>query len=392
MLRTLAESSSEFRRLSEHVVRTGAAPSRDRFGSSERTVQKALQVFRIERILMSDAETKYREQRMNMFLDRGASRCELQDCCALRPDSFHDLDIGLDELLLYHGCRAGSIHGILHEGFDPSRSGERAGQFFGCGTYFADVAAKADSYVDVAPDGVRCIIVAQVCLGKALRALRAMPRFHPSCREAEDEGPACDSVIGEDTKHGGILDHREYVIYRGAQAIPRYLVWYQHCEGCSCFRCRSALHSARPMALPPLRLPAAASNAAGAVAGSTSPAPPAPRSISARSARNRATTATQATLADEAAASSFSSLQRRGLRATSWERPRNKSNKDALSHGATGSTAASTARSPNPRVESERFSAAPSLCPGKVHSRPPNAEAELLALAALRQRGEASQA
>ncbi|CAE7200194.1 Dynlt1 [Symbiodinium natans] len=230
MLRTLAESSSEFRRLSEHVVRTGAAPSRDRFGSSERTVQKALQVFRIERILMSDAETKYREQRMNMFLDRGASRCELQDCCALRPDSFHDLDIGLDELLLYHGCRAGSIHGILHEGFDPSRSGERAGQFFGCGTYFADVAAKADSYVDVAPDGVRCIIVAQVCLGKALRALRAMPRFHPSCREAEDEGPACDSVIGEDTKHGGILDHREYVIYRGAQAIPRYLVGLTLCS------------------------------------------------------------------------------------------------------------------------------------------------------------------
>ena len=315
MLRTLAESSSEFRRLSEHMVRTGAVPSRDRFGSSERAVQKALRVVRIERVLISDAETKYRDQRMKMFEHRGAFQSDLQDCCALRPA--YDLDIGLHELLLYHGCRKGSIDGILSEGFDPSRSGERSGRFFGCGTYFADIAAKADTYVDSAADGMKCVVVAQVCLGKALKAFRAMPRFHPSCSEGDDERPAFDSVVGEDTEHGGILDHREYVIYDGAQAMPRYLVWYQHCEDCRCFRCRSSC-AFRPPELPPLP-----------------PLPLPPPDISLRNAETTAPSARRACSARVGAANRVEMApgapgapvfpQKFGLRstrATSWERPR----------------------------------------------------------------------
>ena len=308
MLRTLAESSSEFRRLSEHVVKTGAIPSRDRFGSGERAVQKALRVVRIERVLISDAETKYRDQRMKMFEHRGAFQSELQDCCALRPDLSYDLDIGLHELLLYHGCRRGSIDGILSEGFDPSRSGERSGQFFGCGTYFADISAKADTYVDSAADGMKCVVVAQVCLGKALKAFRAMPRFHPSCSEGDDERPAFDSVVGEDTEHEGILDHREYVIYNGAQAMPRYLVWYQHCEDCRCFRCRSASCAFRPSAalppLPPLKM--LQSPGVSLRADAETAAPSTQRACSARGASHRAEMAPQ---------------RRFSPRATSWERP-----------------------------------------------------------------------
>ena len=87
---------------------------------------------------------------------------------------------------------------------------------------------KADNYVDV-NDGKRCLILAQVSLGKILKALRPMPRFQP---EAD-----VDSVLGEDYKHGGMLDHREYVVYRSSQVLPRYLLWYHHTERCECVRC-----------------------------------------------------------------------------------------------------------------------------------------------------------
>ena len=306
MLRTLAESSSEFRQLSEHLKRTGAVLSRDRLGSGERTVQKALGVVRIERILMLDAEGKYRNQRMKMFETRGASRCELHDCVALRPDLGHDLDLGFDEFLLYHGCRACSIDGILREGFDPCRSGERAGRFFGCGTYFADVAAKADTYVDAAADGMRCLIVAQVCLGKALRALRTMPRFQPD--EEDEAESAFDSVVGEDREHGGVLDHREYIVYKGSQAMPRYLVWYRHSDDCKCFRCRLRMVPS----LPPLPLPAPASSSA-----EVADYPQALRSFSARAACTRA----QRVLVPA----------RQGSRAASWER-RNAGTRQSASH------------------------------------------------------------
>ena len=304
MRRTLAESSREFRQLSEHVARTGAVLSRDRFGSGQRTVQKALQVVRVERILIPEAEREYREHRMKIFEQRGASRCALQDCCALRPDLGNDLDLGIDEFLLYHGCRAGSVDGILREGFDPCRSGERAGRFFGCGTYFADVAAKADTYVDSTADGMKCLILAQVCLGKALRALQAMPRFQPSTgADGEEDQPAFDSVVGEDSEHGGVLDHREYVIYNGSQAVPRYLVWYQHTDDCKCFRCRSAWQSFRSgMALPPLPLPVPASIEVPAEVV---------QSASARSATSMPTSGVI-----------LASKQVQGSRARSWERPK----------------------------------------------------------------------
>ncbi|CAJ1330553.1 unnamed protein product, partial [Effrenium voratum] len=42
-----------------------------------------------------------------------------------------------------------------------------------------------------------------------------------------------------------------YVVYRSAQVLPRYLLWYRH-EDCPCFRCRAAF---KLPTLPPLRLP-----------------------------------------------------------------------------------------------------------------------------------------
>jgi len=173
----------------------------------------------------------------------------------------------INELLLYHGCKAEAVAPILRQGFDAGRAGERNGSLFGPGTYFTDVAAKADTYSSLADSGqsselllvgpldaqARCMILAQVCLGEPLRALRAMPRGLEAVTTArgtqanmENIGSKdimthrladCDGIVGEDVAHGGVLDHREYVVFEDAQALPRYLVWYVHNDACGCFRC-----------------------------------------------------------------------------------------------------------------------------------------------------------
>lgn len=52
-------------------------------------------------------------------------------------------------------------------------------------------------------------------------------------------------MLGEDEAHGGILDHREYVVYKPEQILPRYLLWYRHGEQCQCFRCAGGAEKSR---------------------------------------------------------------------------------------------------------------------------------------------------
>ncbi|CAK9103474.1 unnamed protein product [Durusdinium trenchii] len=217
--RVLLESSSEFRRFREHLATTGAVPSRVR--GSDRRVCKALQLLRVERLWLPALERRYFAEVM------GALRAtDVPPACV----ALQQVESVSSTLLLYHGCRFRQIDGILRDGFDPTFAGEKGGKLFGPGIYFSDVAAKADNYVDVDADGHRCLMLAQVSLGKVFRAFCPMPRFQP------DEADV-DSVLGEEEKHGGALDHREYVIYRNARVLPRYLLWYRHMELCECNRC-----------------------------------------------------------------------------------------------------------------------------------------------------------
>eukprot|EP00913_Durusdinium_trenchii_P014084 g13222.t2 len=182
---------------------------------------EALQLLRVERLWLPALERRYFAEVM------GALRAtDVPPACV----ALQQVESVSSTLLLYHGCRFRQIDGILRDGFDPTFAGEKGGKLFGPGIYFSDVAAKADNYVDVDADGHRCLMLAQVSLGKVFRAFCPMPRFQP------DEADV-DSVLGEEEKHGGALDHREYVIYRNARVLPRYLLWYRHMELCECNRC-----------------------------------------------------------------------------------------------------------------------------------------------------------
>lgn len=189
---------------------------------------------------------------MELLELRGASCAGIPDCSALQLPE--DQQVGLNEVFLYHGCRSASISSIVDQGFQLARSGDRNGRFFGREIYFSDFPSKADTYVDVGPDGSRCLLITQVCLGEVLLARKAMP-----CLEAgtSDDFQLFDSVLGEDKQHQGVLDHREFVIYHDSQALPRYLLWYRHCQDCTCFRCRSRVPptTIKERLLPALKLP-----------------------------------------------------------------------------------------------------------------------------------------
>jgi hypothetical protein len=48
-----------------------------------------------------------------------------------------------------------------------------------------------------------------------------------------------DSVLGQSRAEGGIVDHREYVVFDKAQAVPIAVVTYRHSAACKCSRCSS---------------------------------------------------------------------------------------------------------------------------------------------------------
>ena len=46
-----------------------------------------------------------------------------------------------------------------------------------------------------------------------------------------------NSVVGLTTAAGGRLEHPEYIVYKEAQALPEYAIWYRHAAACACTHC-----------------------------------------------------------------------------------------------------------------------------------------------------------
>ena len=69
------------------------------------------------------------------------------------------------------------------------------------------------------------------------RALRAQV-FEPVFDSPGGGRVRHDSVMGEVRARGGSVDHREYVAFKEAQALPVAVVSYRHRPGvCRCCRC-----------------------------------------------------------------------------------------------------------------------------------------------------------
>lgn len=131
-----------------------------------------------------------------------------------------------NEKMLFHGSPF--INAIIQKGFDERHA--YIGGMFGAGIYFAEHSSKSNQYVyGIGGSGChvhqdkscyqchRSLLLCRVALGKSFLQFSALKISHSP--------PGHHSVIGRPSVGG--LHFPEYVIYRGEQAYPEYLVTYQ---------------------------------------------------------------------------------------------------------------------------------------------------------------------
>ncbi|KAJ8025370.1 Tankyrase-1 [Holothuria leucospilota] len=132
-----------------------------------------------------------------------------------------------NERMLFHGSPF--INAIVNKGFDERHA--YIGGMFGAGIYFAEDSSKSNQYVYGIGGGTGCpihkdrscylchrqMLFCRVVLGKAFFQFSAMKMAHAP--------PGHHAVIGRPSVGG--LAFAEYVIYRGEQAYPEYLITYQ---------------------------------------------------------------------------------------------------------------------------------------------------------------------
>lgn len=132
-----------------------------------------------------------------------------------------------NERMLFHGSPF--INAIVQKGFDERHA--YIGGMFGAGIYFAEHSSKSNQYVYGIGGGTGCpmhkdrscyvchrhLLLCRVTLGKSFLQFSAMKMAHAP--------PGHHSVIGRPSAGG--LNFPEYVVYRGEQAYPEYLITYQ---------------------------------------------------------------------------------------------------------------------------------------------------------------------
>ncbi|XP_065071133.1 poly [ADP-ribose] polymerase tankyrase-2-like isoform X2 [Rhopilema esculentum] len=132
-----------------------------------------------------------------------------------------------NERMLFHGSPF--VNAIVQKGFDERHA--YIGGMFGAGIYFAEHSSKSNQYVYGIGGGSGCplhkdrscyechrqIILSRVTLGKPFFQFTAVKMAHAP--------PGHHSVIGK--PNAGGLSYPEYVVYRGEQAYPEYLITYK---------------------------------------------------------------------------------------------------------------------------------------------------------------------
>ncbi|KPJ02272.1 Tankyrase-1 [Papilio xuthus] len=132
-----------------------------------------------------------------------------------------------NERMLFHGSPF--INAIVQKGFDERHA--YIGGMFGAGIYFAEHSSKSNQYVYGFGGGSGCpahkdrscylchrqMLLCRVTLGRAFQLSSAMKMAHAP--------PGHHSVAGRPS-HGGLC-FPEYVVYRGEQTYPEYLITYQ---------------------------------------------------------------------------------------------------------------------------------------------------------------------
>ena len=154
---------------------------------------------------------------------------------APRVESFHGL--ALNEAILFHGIPVDIVDRLLLQGLDPRRAGSNAGKMFGSGIYLADLSSKSDIYTTPNENGERCILCVRTCLGEAYKATARDETMTIPPERDDGRGPLNSVVALRRGAEGGAVEHREFIVYKEAQLLPQYAVWYRHRSTCECTHC-----------------------------------------------------------------------------------------------------------------------------------------------------------
>ncbi|XP_065828038.1 poly [ADP-ribose] polymerase tankyrase-1-like [Oscarella lobularis] len=150
-----------------------------------------------------------------------------QRYCYRRQEIAEQNSGNFNERVLFHGSPF--VNAIVQKGFDERHA--YIGGMFGAGLYFAENSSKSNQYVYGIGGGTGCpehrdkscyvchrqLILCRVALGKVFLQFSAMKMAHAP--------PGHHSVVGRPSVGG--LAFTEYVVYRGEQAYPAYLIEYQ---------------------------------------------------------------------------------------------------------------------------------------------------------------------
>lgn len=118
---------------------------------------------------------------------------------------------------------------IIEKGFDERHACVHG--MFGAGIYFAENSSKSNQYIYGLGGGTGCaehknkyctncsrqLLLCRVCLGKSYFLLSSNKLAHAP--------PGHHSVCGRPSQGG--LVYPEYVVYRGEQAYPEYIITYK---------------------------------------------------------------------------------------------------------------------------------------------------------------------
>ena len=148
------------------------------------------------------------------------------------------LDSGINEVFLLHGTKHEHVALMAHHGFEERLAGSSAGTFYGMGTYFGENACKADQYSTPNADGDYQMFVSRVALGghpficndnrqtvsghqrgEPVNRWRLLPEISQDC--GSSTGLRYSALIGS------VTSRHEFVVYRGAQAYPEYVLTYK---------------------------------------------------------------------------------------------------------------------------------------------------------------------
>ncbi|CAG2160731.1 unnamed protein product [Oppiella nova] len=160
-------------------------------------------------------------------IQRISNRKLWQRYCHRRKEILEENHDYANERMLFHGSPF--LNAIIQKGFDERHA--YIGGMFGAGIYFAENSSKSNQYVYGIGGGTGCpqhkerscytcrrqLLLCRVALGKSFFQFSALKMAHSP--------PGHHSIIGRPS--GGGLTYPEYVIYRGEQAYPEYVITYQ---------------------------------------------------------------------------------------------------------------------------------------------------------------------